>query len=611
MRGPGAWTQGWKGLRWGTMRKVKWIFLVYLAIVGLVAAGIAMSVVVTPPRRDPQTMYQCFLANLKSLDPAVSYDNVGSPIVANTYESLYAYKYAVRPFELYPQLAEDFPKITDGGTKYTIRIRKGIRFYDPNKRISADGVGPEVKAKDVIYSYKRVADFHIASPIYSGMLQNKIVGLDDWFAYTEKTPKQKVDYDEPVKGLAALDDYTLRIELVRPAPQFTYQMAMLSIVCRDAVEKYSEEEFSHTMVGTGAYALVEYMPEQRLVFVANPIYRGRPDVDGYAKLTPEERLPKIQRLQYDYFKEQIPAWYLFDQKLYDISTIPKESFSGAMDSSTGDLKPEMKARGMILRKVPEQSMYFYGVNMDDPILGKNKPLRQAMSMAHDRKKFIDVYRNGRGIALHSPIPPGFPAWDVDQENPYAKFNLAGAKEKMKEAVRINGGPIPPLGLLMQDSDTESRQYADFFVAEMREIGLELKPEYTTWARYQEKVDNRQTQVFASGWVADYPDEQSFLQMFCGDFAPALGVDYTAYRNPKFDELYRKAAVMERSKERDELYAKMIEIVDEDCTWIVDFTPVNYTIQYDWLSPYWFMDYGGGYRQFLTLDVAKREAERRR
>lgn len=590
------------------MRTIKWIFFAYLAVMIAILGGLAISVAVTPPKRDPHTMYQVFPANLKSLDPAVCNDTIGSPILANVYECLYNYKYNVRPYELFPQLAEDWPKISDDQKTYTIHLRKGIHFYDPHKRLWNDGIGPEMKAKDVVYSWKRVADFHIASPNYSTILQDKIVGLDDWNKYTESTPPSKVDYDWPVEGLQAIDDSTVQIKLVRPSPQFLLQMAhqSTSIVCLAAAKAYGDD-FGHNLVGTGPYAMTEYMPEQRIVFVANPNYRGRPDVDGYAKLTPEQHLPKIQRLQYDYFKEQIPAWYLFEQKLYDISTIPKESFSAAVDLKTGGLKPEFKARGMILRKVPEQSMYFYGLNMDDPILGKNKPLRQAMSMAHDREKFIRIYRNGRGVALHSPIPPGFPMSDVDRDNPYARYDLAAAREKMKEAIRINGGPIPPMSLLMQDSDTESRQYADYFVAEMREIGIELKPEFTTWARYQEKVDNRQTQVFASGWAADYPDEITYLQMFCSDFAPAMGVNFTAYRNPELDALYHKASVMQRSPERDALYREMIEMVDKDCTWIVDFTPVNYTIQYDWLSPYWFMDYGGGYRQFLTLDEAKRRA----
>jgi ABC-type oligopeptide transport system substrate-binding subunit len=358
-------------------------------------------------------------------------------------------------------------------------------------------------------------------------------------------------------------------------------------------------------VGTGPYALQTYLQDQRLIFVANPAYRGRPDVDGDTPLPPDQRLPKIKRVQYDYYKELIPVWYLFREKLYDVAVIPKESFDQAIDKQ-GNLVPDLKEQGVILQKTPEASMYYWGFNMTDPVVGKNKALRHAMSMAYDRQKFVRIYRNGRGIPLNGPIPPGFECYDPKAVNPYTTYNVSAARELMKEAERINGGPIPPLRLLMQDSDTDSRQYADFFIAQMQEIGLKLEADFPTWARYQEMVDNRQTQVFASGWAADYPDEQTYLMLFYGKNAPALGVNSTAYVNPAFDELYEKASLMDRSPQRLELYKKMIAIVDEDCPWIYDFCPIRFDLQYNWLTPYTFMDYGGGYRQFLELDVAKRQ-----
>ena len=53
-------------------------------------------------------------------------------------------------------------------------------------------------------------------------------------------------------------------------------------------------------------------------------------------------------------------------------------------------------------------------------------------------------------------------------------------------------------------------------------------------------------------------------------------------------------------------SELIDIINEDCFWIHDYAPVRYDLQYDWLSDYVWMDYGGGYRQFLTLDIKKRQ-----
>src|SRR6266568_1942553 len=137
------------------MRKVKWIFFIYIAIVALLTIGLGVSLSITPPR-DPQTLYNVYLANLKSLDPAVC-----NAIIGNVYECLYGYEYPVKPYKLYPQLAADMPKVSEDGLTYTIHLKKGIHFQDPEKLALPDGVGPEMKAPDVIYSWKRVANFHI------------------------------------------------------------------------------------------------------------------------------------------------------------------------------------------------------------------------------------------------------------------------------------------------------------------------------------------------------------------------------------------------------------------------------------------------------------------
>src|SRR5205823_49679 len=131
------------------MRKVKWIFFLYIAIVSLLTVALAVSLTITPPR-DVQTLYNVYEANLKSLDPAVCNDTVGSAIIANVYECLYGYEYPVKPYKLYPQLAADMPKVSEDGLSYTIRLKKGVHFQDPENLAFPGGVGPEMKASDVI-----------------------------------------------------------------------------------------------------------------------------------------------------------------------------------------------------------------------------------------------------------------------------------------------------------------------------------------------------------------------------------------------------------------------------------------------------------------------------
>ena len=71
----------------------------------------------------------------------------------------------------------------------------------------------------------------------------------------------------------------------------------------------------------------------------------------------------------------------------------------------------MEADGVTLTKSEVSETFFIYFNMLDPVVGKNKPLRQAMSMAFDRQKYIEIYLNGRGKPANGVIPPGFPTYD--------------------------------------------------------------------------------------------------------------------------------------------------------------------------------------------------------
>jgi oligopeptide transport system substrate-binding protein len=590
------------------MQKVKWIFFSYVGLVILLIAGLAVSFVKTPPR-DPKTFYTFYLENVKTLDPAACDDEASANMIGNVYETLYTYAYGVEPYTLIPQLASEMPVVSDGGKTVTIKVRRGVHYYDPLKKVFPDGVGPEVKAQDFVYSWKRICNFQLGHTAnYGAMFQGKVVGLDEWWDYTKNSKPGEIDWDRPVAGLAAIDDYTIQIKLIDPYPQLRYNLAHepTSAMCRAVVEKLGDGVKGYC-VGTGALALSEYLPEQHAVYTANPLYRGRPDVDSPSQVKPEDRLPRTQRVQVDYFPEDVPRWLLFRQGYFDGSSIPRDAFGQAIGGS-GDLTPEMERDGVILKKYPEPATFFRGFNMLDPVVGKNKPLRQAMSMAYDRETYIRIYINGRGQPANGIISPGFETFDPHPNNPYTQFNLAAAKEKLREAEKINGGPIPEMTVAIGDTTTRGRQDGEYFAQQMAQIGLKVNYKLTTFARFLEMVDDKEVQLFSLGWIADYPDEQTFLQLYYSKNAGRGGVNQVNYSNPEYDKIYEQAVVMEPSPQRAALYRKLQAIINEDCPCIFEFHPLVYSLRYSWLHDSYPMIYGNGGKMswsYITIDSAAR------
>jgi oligopeptide transport system substrate-binding protein len=587
------------------MRKVKWIFFGYLAFVLLVIIGLsAAPMVVRLPEQDPQTLYLPYAADVKSFDPLEVGDLIAFQIVGNVYECLYNYEYETRPFKVFPELAAAMPQITEDGKVYTIPLRIGIRFYDPDHVLWPDGKGPEVVAEDLIYSWKRVLDYNATSP-NSTYFPEVIKGLKEWREYTKNTTPEKIDWNRPVEGLTALDAHTLRITLSEPYPQLIYVLCTLcsAAVPRAAVEKYGADFRDHP-VGTGSYCMkaADQLKQQRIVLNANPIYRGRPDIDGNTSVAEPDRMPYIKRVQLDFMEEDLPRWFMFRKGLFDgIGAVPKESFSKAILPS-GEVTEEMRRENIRIIREPDPSTYFVAFNMADGILGKNKPLRQAMSLAFDREKFIRVYWPGQGVPATGIIPPGF---DLDSQkiaNPYAQYNLDAARSKLKEAEKIQGGPIPKLTLLFGGTDSTFRQMAEFYISQMKHIGLQIEADYTNWANYLDITTKQRNYQFTySGWIADWPDEQNFFQLFWSKNIGPGGLNYYSYRNDEFDRIYEGAVRLSASPERLKLYRRMLEILNEDCAVIPVYAPIIVAPQHEWISNVRISDYPHGRRMYVRLD----------
>jgi peptide/nickel transport system substrate-binding protein len=225
-------------------------------------------------------------------------------------------------------------------------------------------------------------------------------------------------------------------------------------------------------------------------------------------------------------------------------------------------------------------------------------------MAYNRAEFIELMLNGRGIASKGPIPPEFPAYDENAVNPYCEFNLEAARAKVKEAERIYGGPLPEIAFLLGGTDTYFRQLAELMKTQMAAVGIRIRPDYRTWARVLEMVDSKQAQFFTLGWQADYPDEQTFLQLFYSKNA-SPGPNSSNYNNPQYDAIYEKAIRMPPSDARMQLYKQMIAMVQEDCPVIFNCARVNYTLYYDWVGNLVPTEYRHGNTAYRTLDVKKR------
>jgi ABC-type transport system substrate-binding protein len=558
-------------------------------------------------------------AKIQTLDPADVGDTISDGVCKEFHESLYTYHYLNRPQQVVPELASAMPTVSDDGLTYRIPVKQDIDFHDDP--CFPDGKGRRLTAHDFVYAFKRIANVKTQSKSWF-IFDGRVEGLDAFREYTKGCAKDGVDYARPVAGLYAEDDFTLMLKLVRPWPQLIYWLAYAPTapMAKEAVDHYGEDIAAHP-VGTGPFILKQWHRGVYLEAVRNPNYRthvypteGEPG-DAEAGLLNDagKPLPFIDRIFWRVVVEDQPRWLLLMRGDIDINSIPKDNFGQAV-SMGSELTDDMKRREMELKLFDEPSTFWVGMNMHDPVIGRNKALRYAISCAIDRKKFIDIILSSKGKPAYGFIPLVMNSYDdtVQDWSP-GRYDPAKAKAYLKEAEALNGGPIPKLRLAIGRTGTVQKQTLQYLSRSLAEIGLKVEIELYDWPTFLEKLRTSSHQLFFTGWMADYPDAESFLQCF---YSPnASWPNSTNFSDPAFDALFERVSVMPDSPERTELYRQAQRMVLEEMPCAFVYHRVGYIIHHGWLEnlkpdPYKADTIGFGQLKYYKVDTQKRDEYRK-
>jgi len=553
-------------------------------------------------------------SKIKSFDPIIIQDEYSLAVCSQIFETLYQYHYLKRPYQLVPLLAEDMPQISDDKLTYTIKIKKGVYFQDDV--CFPDGKGREFKAQDVVYAIKRMANIKSLSPNWP-FIDNKIVELDEFRKYT-KTCKNRedVDYSREVAGLQTPDDYTVIIKVKKPWPQLVDNFladVRNAPMAKEAVDYYGRDIVSHP-VGTGPFMLKEWHRGSYIELVRNKNFRvelypskGEPgDAEAGYLDDAGKPIPFVDKVVWTIIEESQPAWFLFLQGKLDAKSIPKDNWDEALTASN-ELTPRMKQLNIHLMTIRDPSTFYLGFNMQYPVLGKNKPLRRAISYAIDRETFVKLFFNNVYEVAHGVIAPIMASYDPNiKKKGYSRYDPIKAKELVEEAERVHGGKLPVLKLSMQGTSTFYRQFGGFLRRHLNAIGLEIEVEYMDWPTFQAKVNSRDVQMFAGGGGAGIPDAQDFLSQFYSKYW-APGPNHFNYTNIEFDKLYEITEVMPDSPQRRDLYQKMELIVLEDCPAAFLDHRVGYVLVHDWYMNYKPHVFAYGLAKYRRIDMKKRAA----
>ncbi|WP_319379621.1 ABC transporter substrate-binding protein [Thiomicrorhabdus sp.] len=593
------------------------------------------------------------LPQVRYLDSGLQEVTEGDPAIAFS-----EYHFEIKPNIRY-QPHPAFARFKDGRYRYLNmqpQALEGIRSPGDFAHQSTR----ELFAEDYVYAIKRMALRQNHSPILDAMKQY-IDGLDEFservtasygaLLTAESKSKDEVFFDlrkEMISGVQVIDEYRYKIRIKGIYPQFLYWLSMnfFAPVPWEAVRFYKQEplvEKNLTLdtypVGTGAFYLAENNPNRRMRLLRNPYFSHAVyPSDGLAegadpKLLEDagKPLPFLNEVIYSLEKESVPLWNKFLQGYYDASGVGSDSFDQAISvSSSGgmNLTAAMKNKGIRFLNEVEPTVFYFGFNMADPVVGgydeKKRKLRRAISIALNIEEYISIFLNGRGLAAQGPIPPGIFGYREGQAgmNPYIYDWKQGRAQRkpIEEAKKLlaeagyPGGKSPdgaPLKLYYDTSATgpDSKALLNWYRKQFAKLGIELVIRSTDYNRFQDKVRGAKAQMFSWGWNADYPDPENFLFLLYGANAAVntngTGINSSNYDNPEFDRLFLQMKTLKNGEQRLELIDQMLEILRRDAPWSWGFSPKSLALYHRWLENMWANPLANNTLKYKDLDVTQR------
>ena len=443
----------------------------------------------------------------RTLDPALAHSGAYGPIGA-------IFSGLVRldaDLQVQPELAAGWDVSQDGLT-YTFYLRSDAQYHD----------GRPVTAQDIVDSWERAASPSLGSDTVLTYLGD-IVGVKEMVAGEAKH----------ISGVRAIDEGTLEVRIDAPKVYFLSKLTYPVSFVVD-IENSRQADWEHHPNGTGAFALQEWVDDEYLILRKNDAYIGQ--------------IPEIDHVVY-LMGAGIPL------SMYEKGEIDLVGVGG------GDLERVQDPNN------PLHDDLLIGVNMCTSYVGfdNSKPpfddplVRQAFAYALDRDRIIEGLLMGDALAADGPLPPGMPGYTGDVDG--YSYDPERAKDLLAQA-----GYADPATFPVVTFNTSGYGGVGSFVTALISmwqdtLGITIEPVLLDPYLYLDELYSGNTgNIFSSGWCADYPDPENFLDVLYHSDSPQ---NLIAYSNPELDSLLEAARVEPDAAVRMAQYGEIERLIVQD------------------------------------------------
>lgn len=468
-------------------------------------------------------------AEIQDIDPDVVTGVPENNVIISLLEGLVAY----HPETLQPEpgVAESWTVSKDGKV-YTFKIRNNSKWSN----------GEAVTADDFVYSWKR-----LLTPALGSEYAYMLFPVKNAEEYSKGTVK---DFSQV--GVAATDPHTLVVTLRAPTPYFLSLLQHYSTypVPKSVIEKFNAASTRGTkwtrpenFVGNGPFKLTKWEVNKVLTVERNPLYWN----NAQTKLDAIEFYPiELEQTEERMFRSnELDKTYVIAP--HKIAVYKKE-----------DPKEYLNA--------PYLGTYFYRLNVTRPQL-KDARVRRALNLAIDRQQIVDNVSKAGEIPAFAFTPPNTAGYTSKSQ---LKYDINEAKKLMAAAGYPDGKGFKGIEILYNTLEAH-RSIAEA-IQQMwkKNLGIDVTLKNTEWKVYLDATNKKDYDISRAGWIGDYSDPNSFLDMWQTDG----GNNQTGWSNKQYDELIKEANSTADSTKRFEAFQKAEAILLADLPVLPIYTYVS-------------------------------------
>ncbi|MCB0689364.1 MAG: hypothetical protein KDC53_22655 [Saprospiraceae bacterium] len=474
------------------------------------------------------------------------------------------------PFSLRlePVLIKDYPKITaidpadeEKGLRYEMEIMEEATWDD----------GTPVTGYDYLFTMKVAQDPYLLNTTWKNQMahitdvtvdpnnpkkitvltNNKYILSEEVITNNDVYPEHIYDPDQllkpynfqQIKNIGSQADADLDSTLHQFATQFND-------------EKYSREIIS----GNGPYEFEEWIPKQQIILKRKENWWGTKFQDKHPSLQAHPA-----SITYHLIPDaQTALTSLKDQRLDLVADITPEQFQELKNYNNQEHPLTLEAPDVL-------SYYFIAYNNDRPAL-RDKRVRRAISMLMDIENLIDKLFYGLATRTIGPLSPNHPAYNHDvkpvpfdpqgalkllAEAGWSDTNHDGILDKTIEGIKTN------LSLSILTSRSQlSQDVAIILKSEAEKVGIQMSIIPNDVPKLIQDTENGDYDLSCLASVQSIAayDPTNFWH---SEKAGPGGTNYFNFRNAEVDSLIDKIRITLNESERNELYLKFQQILQDE------------------------------------------------